>query len=482
MREKYRNYNKSLKKLITTAKYSYYSKKFVNCNGNMKKTWQIINEIRGKSIKNIKPLFKYKNDIITDKKEIANKFNEYYASMAENMNNSVNDEIDNNRENTPSFQSYMDKQSEDSIYLSDCTEEEVWTTIRNLENGKSSDIPIKLIKNCAPVITPILTKYFNRFMQTGDFPNILKIGKITSIFKKDDQEKFENYRPISTLPIFGKIFEKLIYSRLYSYLTTKGILYEKQFGFRKSHSCSHALNYSISEITKFLYENKHVIGIYIDLSKAFDTIDHGKLLHKLYRYGIRGNAYLLLKNYLSNRLQYTHVLGEDSNKLLVKYGVPQGSVLGPLLFLIYINDIPNCSKFGTFVMFADDTNIFVMGETIDDAYTKANCVLNCICEYMLANQLHINTTKTCYMRFQPVRSEGFGLDKLFSENKLEIMGVPIKYVNSTRFLGVVIDNELSWLPQIQKLTQKLNCQIGAITRIKANIPRKFHKDLYHTLF
>ena len=207
MREKYRNFNKNLKKLIKTPKYSYYSKKFVNCNGNMRKTWQIINEIRGKSIRNIKPLFKYKDDIITDKKEIANKFNEYYASMAENMNNSVNDEIDNSRENTPSFQSYMDKQSEDSIYLSDCEEEEVWTTIRNLENGKSSDIPIKLIKNCAPVITPILTKYFNRFMQTGDFPDILKIGKITPIFKKDNLEKFENYRPISTLPIFGKIFK-----------------------------------------------------------------------------------------------------------------------------------------------------------------------------------------------------------------------------------------------------------------------------------
>ena len=127
--------------------------------------------------------------------------------MAENMNNSANDEIDNSRENTPSFQSYMDKQSEDGTYLSDCTEEEVWTTIRNLEDGKSSDIPIKLIKNCAPVISTILTKYFNRFMQTGDFPDVLKIGKITPIFKKGDQEKFENYRPISTLPIFGKILK-----------------------------------------------------------------------------------------------------------------------------------------------------------------------------------------------------------------------------------------------------------------------------------
>ena len=278
-------------------------------------------------------------------------------------------------------------------------------------------------------------------MQTGYFPDSLKIGKVTPVFKKGDQEKFENYRPVSILPIFGKLFEKIIYSRLYDYLTSKGILYGKQFGFRKSHSRSHALNYSISEIQKCLSDNKHVIGIYIDLSKAFDTIDHVKLLDKLYMYGARGTTHSLLKSYLSNKLQYTSVLGETSSMLPVTYGVPQGSVVGPLLFLIYINDLSNCCEKGIFVLFADDTKIFISAENMDDVYAKANSVLNSVYKYMIANQLHVNMSKTCYMHFSPRKLEDFGLTKLFSEHSLELAGVPIKSIRSTKFLGVIIDEE-----------------------------------------
>ena len=446
----------------------------------MKKTWSLISEIRGKSKKEIKPLFKVGNQKLVDRRIIANKFNEYFVTLAQNMNDSMTNEISISGAEIPSFHSYMHKSVESSMFLTECTNDEILALIHDLEIGKASDIPIKLVKRSEVVITPILKEYYNNFMQTGYFPDALKIGKVTPVFKKGDQEKFENYRPVSILPIFGKLFEKIKYSRLYDYLTSKGILYGNQFGFKKSYSCS--LNYSISEIQKCLSNNKHVIGIYIDLSKAFDTIDHVKLLDKLYMYGVRGTTHSLLKSYLSNRLQYTSVLGETSNTLPVTYGVPQGSVLGPLLFLIYINDLSNCCEKGIFVLFADDTNIFVSGDNMDDVYAKANSVLNSVYKYMIANQLHVNMSKTCYMDFSPRKLEDFGLTKLFSEYSLELAGVSIKSIRSTKFLGVIIDEEFSWLPQIKKLSQKLNCQIGTLNRIKNNIPIKFYKDLYFTLF
>ena len=140
---------------------------------------------------------------------------------------------------------------------------------------------------------------------------------------------------MSTLPIFGKLLEKVIYKRIFSFAQSQNIINPNQFGFRQSHSTSHAVNHSVKIIDDALRKKKHVLGIFIDLSKAFDTIDHDTLLVKLNRYGIRSNALNLIKSYLSRRTQYTEVLCEKSDSLTVEYGVPQGSVLGPLLFLLY---------------------------------------------------------------------------------------------------------------------------------------------------
>ena len=156
--------------------------------------------------------------------------------------------------------------------MEDCTGFEVNKIISEMQNGKSSDVPISVIKKRSNIISPILAHHFSYLMGTGKFPDMIKLGKIAPIFKKEDEQLLKNYRPVSTLPIFGINFEKIIYSRLYSFFVSQGILYDKQFGFRKSHSTNHALNYSISHIKSELKKGNHVLGIFIDLSKAFDTI------------------------------------------------------------------------------------------------------------------------------------------------------------------------------------------------------------------
>ena len=222
------------------------------------------------------------------------------------------------------------------MFFEPCSNEEVTSIINDLDSGKSSDISIRVLKNCAFILTPHLTRFYNSFINLGIFPDLLKIGQITPIFKKGNTQLLQNYRPISTLPCFGKIFEKVIYSRLYNFCISKNLLYENQYGFRSHHSTSHAVNYSIDKIICNIENKNHVLGIFIDLSKAFDTISHEKLLYKLENYGIRGMPLALLQSYLTNRKQFTNFNGSKSNLQAVLFGVPQGSVLGPLLFILYI--------------------------------------------------------------------------------------------------------------------------------------------------
>ena len=379
----------------------------------------------------------------------------------------------------PSFHDYLPNSNPSSMYMSECTTEEISTIITELKNGKASDIPIHVIKKTSHVISPILCALYNRYMNEGIFPDELKVGKISPIYKKESEELLENYRPVSTLAIFGKIFEKVMFARLHSFLTSQNLLYENQYGFRKYHSTSHAINYSVNHVESCLKQKKHVLGIFIDLSKAFDTISHDKLLHKLNNYGVRGNSLELIKSYLTNRLQYVSALGEKSNKLPVEFGVPQGSVLGPLLFIVYINDIYRSTNLGKFILFADDTNIFVADKCKTTVYETANSVLNLIYKYMKCNLLHINYKKCCFMHFTPNRNDKVPNDGTML---LTLNGLVIKRVKETKFLGVIIDENLKWDVHTKYLNSKLKCEIGKLNRIKKCIPKIAYKELYHTLF
>ena len=228
----------------------------------------------------------------------------------------------------------------------------------------------------------------NLSFEQGKYIDPLKLSNTIPIFKKKGSElEVSNYRPISLLSNINKIFEKIMYTRIYDFLNMNKCLYKNQFGFRKNHSTIHALIDLTEDIREALDKNEFAVGIFIDLQKAFDTVDHIILLKKLDHYGIRGVANLWFQSYLTNRLQFVSINGFTSDTILMPIGVPQGSILGPLLFLIYINDFHQSISFSNPRHFADDTNLLIRDKSLKKIRKKLNLDLRFVSRWLRANKI-----------------------------------------------------------------------------------------------
>jgi len=313
---------------------------------------------------------------------------------------------------------------------------------------------------------------FNLSFNCGEVPQSLKIAKVVPLYKKGDKDNPGNYRPISLLSIFAKMLEKLMYRRLYNYLHKQNILYKYQFGFRKGYSTSLALTELLDTLYTHRDQREIVIGMYFDLKKAFDTVDHNILLHKLSNYGVRGHVLNWFQSYLSNRQQFVCIGGSRSQLLNVSCGVPQGSVLGPLLFLLYINDIENSCSDCTVRLFADDTNLFVYGKNVSDVYRKANRAIFNLHKWFNANKLTLNLDKSCYSVFGHVNTASLYNITLGSCN--------IERVKCTKYLGLMIDSDLSWREHIDYVYNKILKFCGIFYKLKFKLPSEIMKLLYST--
>jgi hypothetical protein len=278
---------------------------------------------------------------------------------------------------------------------------------------------------------------------SGTIPDDLKIALVTPIFKANENNEFKNYRPISVLTCFSKLLEKLMYKRLINHIEKNNILTQHQYGFRENRSTELAIIELVDRVTKAIDKGEYTIGIFLD------TIDHKILIQKLDHYGIQGKTRLWFQDYLRNREQIVKFNQIKSKEMVIKSGVPQGSILGPILFLLYINDIENCSKLISFILFADDTNIFYSNKCLKTLSNIIQTEIDKVAEWLHVNKLSLNTTKTKVILFRSPNKKPSQIIKI------SINGKNIEQVKTTTFLGIIIDECLTWKDHIAKVTKKI---------------------------
>ena len=480
LKRKFQEYASEVDKLIRLAKIDFYQREFEKFTGDVKKTWKTINSIlnRNRRVNNFPSHIISNNKKISNKQEIVDELNNYFCNIGQQLADKI-------KESSRSYASYLNKQINSLFSFSMVDSQTVKKMLKEFKpkTSKGFDgISMKVIKHISDIILEPITLLINQSLMTNIFPTNLKIAKIMPLLKKPNVFTPDNFRPISLLPCISKIIEKCVFKQIFEYFEENNLLYGSQYGYRKNHSTETACLELVDKLYKQLDDNQSPFCVFIDLSKAFDTINHKILLAKLKYYGFDENALSWFNSYLSNRKQFVEVEGHRSEIKYISTGVPQGSTLGPLLFIIYMNDINDVSSALKSILFADDTSL---NSTISvfpasnsrELSLKINNELVKIINWLRANKLSLNVKKTKYMQFRFSQKNPNSLPKL----NLKMDGIEIEKVKKFNFLGLTISETLSWKDHIDKLRTKISKIIGVMSRVKYQVSKKVLLTIYNSL-
>lgn len=468
------NLSKILRRICTSARNSYITNLFQTYQSDIKKTWHTINTLLSRKSTNSTPeKLNIDGTLITDKLTMANAFNDFFSNVGPNLAESI-------PHSEKHFSSFLKIRQNRNFLFTEISPETVINIIKTF-NAKTSvgcdGFSNKVLKSIKEEIATPLSKFINQSFSTGIFPDLLKKARVVPIFKKGDETLVQNYRPISILPALSKIYERAMHDQITSYLDTHQLLNPNQYGFRADHSTELASTHLVDKVISRFDKGFKTVGIFMDLSKAFDTLDHRILITKLARYGFAEGAITLMKSYLTNRKQFVQLDNVKSNLMGIKTGVPQGSILGPLLFSIYINDLSNACTILDSILYADDTTLtFSPNKNVhaDTLSRKINKELESINQWFCANKLSLNIEKTKFMLFHRPRSSKLDLN-------LRIAGTQLEQVKTFRFLGLTLNEHMTWSDHITVISLKISKIIGIMRRLRFSVPKTVLSTIYNSL-